>query len=225
MVIMKKFQIVTLLLAGFVFSVVAVASASAETTLLAQWLFNGAAITALLSVETTGTFFFKTLVLGINAAEVECAGAFDGSVGPNGEDEITALLNIAKEEISKTELVGTFLDCTAKTASTEECLNGELVEAWPGNLPWHTNLELKENGSILKRFLNGLIFEFNCTITKKENRCTGSTSTTMTNGATDVIGKFDETSAHATCTTGEGDLLGEGLTFGLEAGTLAVSSE
>src|SRR6202046_352914 len=139
---MKKYQAVLFaLLAVFALAAVTAGSASAETTLLAEWLFNAAAVTSLLPVETSGELKLSTLVLGINAVELLCSGIFDGSVGPSGEDEVTALLNLAKEEISKTPLTGLSLDCEVLVGSTgAKCLAKELAELWPDGLPWTTLL-------------------------------------------------------------------------------------
>jgi hypothetical protein len=65
--IMRKFNVALALFGVLAFSVFAAVSASAETTLLAEWLFNSAAVTALLPVETEGSIFLSTLVLGIKA--------------------------------------------------------------------------------------------------------------------------------------------------------------
>jgi hypothetical protein len=232
---MKKYQIVMAFIAVFAFSAVAVASASAETTLLAEWLFNGAAVTALLSVETSGNLNLSTLVLGIDAVEILCEGIFDGSVGPNGEDEITAVLTTpGKEEVSKTALSGVFINCTTQAGSaTEECgKTGALAEVWPLNLPWHTNLFLMESGTFLDSLFAGTGettqpgYEVRCVSGgKAENTCRGNTSSTITNGTTDVMGAFDSTSEKVKCTTGEGDLIGTGLTADTSEGTLSVSSE
>jgi hypothetical protein len=222
---MKKLHVVLLaLFAVFAFSAAIAGSASAETTLLAEWLFNGAAITALLPVETTGELLLETLVLGISAVDIDCSGIFDGSVGPNGEDEVTKLLNLAKEEIGS-ELTGLSLDCEVLTA-VSQCLAGELAELWTDNLPWHTNLFLMESGVILDSFLGLPGYHVFCPIEGGENLCTGPTSTTMTNGATDVIGVFELANPEeASCSTGSGMISGEGLTTDTEAGTLQVSSE
>src|ERR1700735_1074780 len=227
---MKKYQAVLFaLLAVLALAAVTAGSASAETTLLAGWLFNAAPVTALFTAGTSGELKLTTLVLGVTGVEVVCSGIFDGSVGPSGEDEVTALLNLAKEEISKTPLVGLSLDCEVIVgSSTVRCAVKELAELWPDALPWHTLLVLMESGAFLDLFLGAETgYHVFCPELGGENLCDGPTSTTMTNGATDVIGVFDATSEKASCTTGgtgAGDILGEGLTFE-EPGTLSVSSE
>jgi hypothetical protein len=225
---MKKFQVLLLaLMAVFAFSAIVAGSASAEITLLAEWLFNGAILTSLLPVTTTGTLLFSTLVLGVKAVEIECSGSFDGSVGPNGEDEVTEVLDAAGVAVGQ-NLVGHAISCTVLVgAGGSNCDPGELAELWVDNLPWLTQLELMESGAILDVFLGEPGYHVFCTVLGGENLCTGLTSTTMTNGATDVLGAFDATSEKATCTlggAGAGDIIGEGLTFE-EPGVLSVSSE
>jgi hypothetical protein len=230
---MKKIQMLGIaLVALFAFSAISASLASAETTLLAEWLANGAPITTELSVVTTGLINLSTLVLGLNGVEVDCEGSFDGFVGPNGTDLITEVLNALGEAIGQ-NLVGLSLSCEVKSEINNECDGvGKLAELWVDNLPWNTNLELMESGAFLDHiFVAGATenslepgYHVFCPVKNKENLCTGLTSSTITNGATSVLGVFDATSEKATCTTGTGDLIGEGLTVLLE-GTLTVSSE
>lgn len=225
---MKKIQILGLALAAlFALSAVMATMASAETTLLAEWLFNGAAVTAALPVETTGELTLTSLLLGVVGAAIKCAGIFDGTVNANGAGQVTALLNVAKEEIGK-ELVGLELICLVTVAGACGAVNAE-ARLWTDQLPWNTTLELMEAGAILNHFLSATAgYHVFCPTVMPvfEDLCFGLTSATMTNGATDVIGKFDTTSEAAKCSTGaEGMITGEGLTVDTAGGTLAVSSE
>jgi hypothetical protein len=232
---MKKHILGLALLAVFAFSAVLSASASAEITLLAEWLVNGVGVTTLTSVETLlvepTEFLLVTLVLGIEAVDIDCSGRFVGTVGPNGEDEITELLDLAGVNKISNNLVGTGLDCLLlNTIGGSGCNVNELVEFWPDNLPWHTNLFLMESGAFLDHIFGGGTeptepgYHVICATTGTENLCLGLSSTTMTNVAGGVLGKFDATSEKAKCTTGEGDLTAEGVTKTL-TGTLTVSSE
>jgi hypothetical protein len=223
---MKKTHIIWLaLFAAFAFSAVAVASASAEVAL---WLNNGADITALTSVDTEGLLTLATLVLGVDVALVHCEGIFDGSVGANGEDEITALLTLAGVETSKTALTGTSLNCLGEGG---ECPAGDLADVWALNLPWTTQLELTTAIRDFLREGSGKTgapgYEVVCLnpdeTVKSENQCLNPTSSLEENSATDVIGKFTSASEKATCTLGEGDIEGEGLTLLLTGGPLTVS--
>lgn len=82
-----------------------------------------------------------------------------------------------------------------------------------------------ENGNLLDHFLGEPGYEIRCAVTKVENSCLGLTSATMTNGASDVIEKFDPTSEKLVCVTGESDQISEDLILDTSTGTLAVSSE
>jgi hypothetical protein len=219
---MRKLQIVLVLFAVLAFSVVATVSASAETTLLAEWLFNGAAVTALLPVEMAGEFLLALLILGVEALDILCSAIFDGSVGPNGEDEITKVLNLVKEEIGS-ELVGLPLECVVDLDMGNECGGvGTIADVWPDDLPWHTQLDLMESGVILDHFLE-IGFHIFCLTTLFEELCLGLTSSTMTNGASSVTAAFDATSEHLSSSGGECHLVGEFLVTDT-GGTLAVSS-
>lgn len=131
---MKKLHVVLMaLVALFAFSAM-VTSASAETTLLAEWLENGNPILTLTSTEGTGTIILGDAKVKL---KMECTGIFDGSVGANGEDETTELL--------KTDKV-TIVSLANKLACTG--LNGcSKAEASPEKLPWLTQAELLENGT------------------------------------------------------------------------------
>lgn len=230
---MRKLHLVGLaLVAVFAFCALAVSSASAEVAL---WLWNAGDITENLAVTTTGLLTLATLVLGVDFALIHCEGAFDGTVGPNGVDEITAVLNATGEEIGQ-NLVGRALSCVGEGG---ECPLNSLAELWVDNLPWLTQLELMEPkpGEVL--ILNLLFkdgtdsntglpgYHVLCTNsggTIIENLCTGNTSADVSNGTGNVIGIFSFTeSEKSTCTTGEGDIEGEGLITHNGGGTLAVS--
>ncbi|HEX3693089.1 MAG TPA: hypothetical protein VHU13_07065 [Solirubrobacteraceae bacterium] len=127
---MKKMQI---LVAGclflFAFSVV-VASASAVTFLLAEWLINNVPVTGILLVETAGEVELISLNgagLGVKS-EVLCSGIGVGWIGEDGLTFGSELLTLSKELISNTELVGLALSCT----NIKECTNPTV---WPDGVP------------------------------------------------------------------------------------------
>jgi hypothetical protein len=234
---MKKIQLLGLaLVAMLAFSAFAAMTASAETTLLAEWLIDGVGLTELVSVTTSGS------ILLINKAGlggtpiVKCEGSFDGTVGPNGEDEITEVLSIGGVTIGNgAALTGTPLQCVT-TNSTIGCGSaGSKAEVWVDNLPWHTNLELMEDGSFLDHLFGGGAglepgYDIHCVATATDNLCEGLATSLMTNTLEgDVKGEFIENSETATCTIGTGTLLTEagkpGLETTLDGLTLAVSSE
>jgi hypothetical protein len=113
---MKKLKIISwAFFTVFTLSAIVATGASAEETLLAEWLFNGAPVLVLLSVETALDFEQINLVLGIEAVKLLCSLALVGSVGPNGEDEVTELLDLALGVIGQ-NLVGKALSCEVLTS-------------------------------------------------------------------------------------------------------------
>jgi hypothetical protein len=168
---MKKFQAVILaLFAVSAVGAVLVASASAEVTLLAEWLINGAAIAAGTTVEseTTGALLLEDNKTPFGAAAVLCSAILDGTLGPNGEDLVTAVLNLAKELIGS-ELVGLALECEGEKL----CSTPALV--WPDKLPWPTLLFLMENGEFLD-LVEGAGYHNECTVLgiKETDLCTAA---------------------------------------------------
>lgn len=113
--------------------------------LLAEWLVGGASVTTTLLVQTTGELLLedKKATLGIKAM-VLCSGILDGTIGPNGEDEITEILSLTGTAIPTSVLSGTGLLCSGQ----EGCTTGtENDEVWASGLPWLTLLELVEEES------------------------------------------------------------------------------
>jgi hypothetical protein len=127
---MKKMQILVVgCLALLAFSVV-VASASAVTFLLAEWLINNAPVTGILLVETSGEVELASLNgggLGVKS-EILCSGIGVGWIGEDGLSFGSELLNLSKELISNAELVGLALTCS----NIKECVNPTV---WPDGVP------------------------------------------------------------------------------------------
>jgi hypothetical protein len=220
---MKKIHLFGLaIVAMLVFSGFAAVSASAETTLLAEWLIGGAAITTLTSVETTGTVeaINKTF---LGTAKILCEGAVDGSIGPNGEGEVTEVLQAGVSQGAV--LVAPAMDCTG------DAICSGLVEMWAENLPWLSRLVLMENGTILGELYEGTpagtkpAYDMFCSNVGINNLCEGLATSLMENGASDVIGLAIPGSEVATCSLGTGEGAGEGLGATLTGSVLSVSSE
>jgi hypothetical protein len=147
-----------LLLAVFAvsaFGAVLVASASAEETLLAEWLVGtGNAITENLESETKGTLLLEDTKTLLGAAAVECKGVLAGTVGPDGEDAVTAVLNAAGKATGEPLVVGSgLIGNGASSGVGSECKTETLcsagtsaspIEVWPLGLPWSTLLFLME---------------------------------------------------------------------------------
>jgi hypothetical protein len=136
----KKHHIFGLaLLALFAFSAIMAVSASAETTLLAEWLIKEKAIEELTSVEMSGEILYEDT--GVKG-HVVCSGVYDGSVGFSGEAEITEVLTLEGSVVS---LSSPQLCKSASGSACEE--NATDIEISPEKLPWHVLMYLKENGS------------------------------------------------------------------------------
>jgi hypothetical protein len=230
---MKKMQVLAVAcLALFAFSVV-VASASAVTFLLAEWLINGAALTGILLDEAKGDLVLKALNgggFGVKS-EVLCEGTFDGWLGEDGLDFNSELLNTSGEAISTTELVGLPLSCT----NIKECTTPTV---WPDGIPGETLAELMEDGT--ENFFVDLLFNagwyVECTTIfgKISELCSAAeTAVQLTNEAGGVVdATFSDAFqtlaglALANCTVGgneEGEVTGLG-TITPDAGSLEISS-
>jgi hypothetical protein len=155
--------------AVFVFGVVLAASASAEVTLLAEWLVAGAAITSNLASQITGELLMEdTKVLGVKV-DILCSFILDGTIGPNGEDKIEKVLSLTGIEIS--ELAG---NAPLSCESSENCAaTGVLVPIFPKGLPWSTLLFLDQGTGHILDYVVGAAYEVTCTVlgVKVEDEC------------------------------------------------------
>lgn len=195
------------LVAVFALSAVLAATASAEATLLAEWLIEGKGVTTLTSTESLGTILLEDLTFG---AGVECTATFIGSVGPSGEDETTEV---------KSDL-GTFPKVTLAaplTVASEDCkivkgcASADPVEVSPSEtLPWHTLMFLDETTGAFLDVVFSAGYEVTCTILgiKSTDTCT------VTNGIFEVLASAEGAEAFGTvepkanCSlggTGQGD--------------------
>jgi len=179
------------LVALFAFSAV-VANASAETTLLAEWLVNTVGVTALTSTEGVGKLILEDAKIKL---AMECEGILDGSVGANGEDEVTEIL------IPGTPTTVASLAKPIVCKGIGGC--GAPAEASPENLPWHTLLYLTEGGLFRDAVFSATYWSM-CNIlgVLVEEECT------ITNGSYEVLNVtagvegMGEVTPLGTCTTG-----------------------
>jgi hypothetical protein len=133
---MRKIQILGIaLVAMFAFSAIVASMASAETTLLAEWLVSGAAVTATLTTTSTGTVLVEDAQAKIG---IECGGELVGTVGPNGEGSTTAVLAPGG---GNAITLGNLLKCTP-FKGCEASATDVLVA--PEGLPWQGLLQLDE---------------------------------------------------------------------------------
>jgi hypothetical protein len=144
---MRKIQLLGIaLVAVCAFSALVTASAFALTFALAEWLEGGVAIAATKNVVAEGELLTANLS---NGANYLCSREFDGTVGANGVDEVTQILDLALKLIPSLDpgVAGTGLVCGVDTAGEGAigCKAG--TELWPLNLPWKSELVLDtENG-------------------------------------------------------------------------------
>ncbi len=170
---MRKFQVFCVTVAALfaLAALVAPAALAQPTFLLAEWLLAGSAITTPNLVEMEGEL---TLINAENPIGMEvqilCSGILTGTVGGSSAGLVTELLNLPKEAISMTALLGLELVC----ANTKNCENPKV---WAEELPWETELELME-GVVGSPFFVDLILQWKiyseCTIvgTKVNELCT-----------------------------------------------------
>ena len=89
---MRKFNVIGLaLFAAFAFSAFAASSAFAEVHL---WLISGADVLTLTLVQIEGELLLSDTKTAFGEVDVLCSGILDGTVGPEGEDEITEVLTL-----------------------------------------------------------------------------------------------------------------------------------
>jgi hypothetical protein len=231
--IMKKLHVVLMALAAvFAFSAVLAGSASAEVTLLAEWLVKGLGVAAGASFASSSG---EELTFGhLGLLELKCSFFLDGLVEADGVGVIESALNLAGELISGTALTGLALACK----SLAMCENTADLELWLINMPWLTLTYLMENGTLLTLFYkegDQPGFAVKCLLLGMEiedSDCGGETSELDKNEPTDVGWSFSPAELEAeklegTC-GGEAQKIfqnGSGLTQLLNGETLTVSSE
>lgn len=179
------------------FSVVFAATASAEATLLAEWLIKGSAVTTLTPTMTEGTTLMEDKTFGDS---IECHREYDGSVGDNGEDEVTRILSLMGEEVTLTKpLTVASGDCKIVSG----CNSADAVEWDPLLLPWHTLMFLDASGEYLDIIFKAG-YEVTCTILgiKVTDECT------VENASVELVASIEGAEAkgvvgpNASCTVG-----------------------
>ncbi len=222
---MSKLPIVGLaLLSALVVSTSAITSASAETTLLAEWLVNGMSVTSLLPVEKEVEALYRDPKTG---QHIVCTSYIrDGSMDPSGAITWTAYLTLAGTDVTLTSP----LLCKA-VADCEESATD--IEMSPEGLPWRGLLILTESGAF-KELLFGASVFISCLILgiKVSEECagpseaSGGADVTVSNVTNGVESSGPE-APPANCTVGgteagEAEFLAGNLMSSSE-GTLTVS--
>jgi hypothetical protein len=203
------------------FSSVIASTASAEFTLLAEWLISGATVTALTSVTSASFLVIEDLDVG---ARVECDMLFDGSIGPNGEGETTEALTTGGVLIT----LSAPLLCKSETVCEESTTD---ITAVPEISPWHNRLYLTESGHFRVANQNLATYIVSCLdlgikITDECSVQNGSVEVKNATGGVEFVGA---TSPRGNCSIGgmeSGDVnYISGNVMILLTGTLTVSSE
>jgi hypothetical protein len=198
---------------------------------IAAWLVDGAQITEALATETEGELELTDLS---NSSGVLCKEISDGTVGPEGINELLEVLNAEKEKIE----AALPLLCKAATGSACE-ENTTDIEVVPVNLPWLTQLVLTEGEPEFLDYLSGSSegkepgWKVSCLVLgiKITDTCEGVTSAKVENTVeNDVLATFNPaapiSSRKANCSIGgaeTGDTAGVGLILLTSGKTLAVS--
>ena len=204
---MKRLQTLLLaLVAVSALGVVMAASASAETTLAAEWLAAGAKITAAQASTTTGELLVEDNKAFGTKGSFTCSFILDGTVGPGGAGSITAVLTLAGASL-ETLVVGKSLLCEADEGSAcAKATEASPIEVWPtATLPWKTLAFLTEAG-LFRDGVFGAGYEVLCLVlgVNLTDECTtAAASFELVNGTSDVqIPNGTTQSPNANCTVG-----------------------
>lgn len=120
----------------------------------AEWLANGAPVTAELGTETSGELELTDTKTLVGEVTVLCSEVMAGWVGPSSLDHASEVLNLGKEAVSNTALSGTALTCTAQKG----CETGTAPTLYPLHMPWDSEVELYEGTAIKGPFFIDLLF-------------------------------------------------------------------
>jgi hypothetical protein len=224
----KLKTVVTLIFASAVFG-------SMAQSALADWLVEGAAIKETLATTSEQEVKFEDSKTPVGKVAVLCKLIFDGTVSPEEKDEITEILNTAKEKIG--ELGGLGLLCTS-VSTCEPASEASPIEVWPDHLPWLSKIEtVGTEEYILDRITGGGTgepgWELLCLVLgiTSEDTCTGAVGAKMDGTAeTGLLSILSAEAGKETCTQSSeasGSETGEGkvsLTSGEHLGVLVCLS-
>jgi hypothetical protein len=180
--------------AVFVSCVFACASASAETTLSAEWLVGGIVVTTLTSTEGSSKLILEDAKIKLS---MECEGVFDGSVGASGESEVTeVLVGGAAASLAKPIVCKGVGGCSAP------------AESAPEGLPWHGLLFSTEAGLFREAVDRATVWVM-CNIlgVLVEEECTIENSTYEVLNITGGVEGMGEITPLGKCTTGGNETL------------------
>lgn len=219
---MRKIQVLGIaLVAMFAFSAIVASMASAETTLLAEFLLNGAAITTAVATAGEGELILEDNKAGLG---VKCSGILDGTVSSDGKDEVSTVLTLAGVTVTLTAP----LLCKSNKFCEESATD---IEASPEKLPFLSQAELTEAGAF-RDIVTAATYFTSCLVIgiKVSEECTATNASYEMLNLAGGIEAMEKVSPNGTCTVG-GSGAGE-LTFAAgnllkptAGGTLSVSSE
>jgi hypothetical protein len=219
---MKRLQVLALaVVACSAFGAVLVASASAETSLTAEWLANGIKIPAALPSKITGEILMEDNKAFGGKGAILCSFILDGLVGPGAADTITEVLTLAGVRVEPKK-VGTGLLCTADEGSAcEAATEASPIEVWPiATLPWKTTIFLTEGGKFLD-IIEASGFEILCLALKvnvNDSCSVSSTTLEVVNSTGAQIPSGAEQSPAGVCTLG-----GAGADINVAEGTALIT--
>lgn len=204
--------------AALTFSALASALASAEETLLAEWLINGVAVTAAKATILEGEFIFGAE----KGTLVKCSYKLIGLVNTNGKGEETEILNLSGVKVTEAAP----LLCLALNVCEVDETD---VEVFPRKLPWQTLAFLMEGGTYLE-LVEKETWEIKCLalMLKITNECEFPDTTyeiLNTVGGTEYMGLGTPLGNCSVGGMGVGEMEMVPANLDTGAGTLSISSE
>jgi hypothetical protein len=142
---LKTVRMLGLLLgAVFALSATFASMASAEETLLAEWLINAGNVVGEPEVKTEVEISLEdNKVPIVGKTSLLCSFIADGTItNEDGLAWVLKVLTLGGVEVSE-NLVGTGLLCSSVTGC-EAASEASPIEIWPLDLPWHLEVILKE---------------------------------------------------------------------------------
>ncbi len=232
-------------MAVFALGALVVASGSAATTLLAEWLIGNTAIVEENVESSAIELLLEDTKAGLfgEKSDVLCSGILDGTIGLNGTDLTTKLLSLGGTVETGTALSGQALEGCVSDALCENG-NPDDIKVWALNLPWLTTVELMIIGTetffvdliapdgagnpgwYVECLVGGLFVQDDCTaaegIVKLTNEANGTVDAMFEEAFTELAGLELGTCEKGGAKTGVVEGLG---TISVAGGGLSVSSE
>lgn len=193
--------------------------------LVDQWEDNGTALTSTVKVTTSSEFLLEDMTAKTNLL---CSATLVGTVGPQGAGEVELVENLSGKNNE--------LECEVMEHGVCEVGNGQSLVVKPISLPWKTQMEesayenSKKEEALVEEanaFPSTAGWEVKCKVlgVTVTDQCVGADFAVETNVTGGVEGKFEEELGKATqCSgdSGEGLIVGSGITKLVEGGTLSI---